>query len=179
VHRRRALRVAGVTLAATLGGCLDADRGGESGTPERPWTASDPVESPAGAHHLFVENLTETTENAWLRLRREDGATLVDGRYELPDGRGFEFENVARWARTYTITVAIDGAEPVSMTWSTAACGSGSETGKDNGSRNAAVRVRSVEGDETNRVALVVDDCDALFSPAVPIGPAEAFRLDE
>lgn len=146
----------------------------------RPWPPSDPIEDSDGVHHLYVENYTETTETAWIRVVRESGATLVDGRYELPDGRGIKFTNIASWETNYTIDLAIDGEDVTSLAWDTEACGSGSEVPGDNGSRNAAVRVKNTADDTIdNRVSLVVDQCDALFAPGVPIGPAETFRVDE
>lgn len=186
MDRREFLATVGVALAAPLSGCLD-ETGTENDSAgprtstgddssDRPWPPSDPVETPDGAHHLFVANHTDTTEQAWLRVVRKDGVALVDGRYELPDERGIEFEAIAAWETTYTIDLAIDGEDVTSLEWHTEACGSASEASGDGGSRNATVRIE--DSDTGDRVSFVVDQCDALFAPEVPTGPAEAFRLD-
>ncbi len=179
MDRREFLAATGVGLAVPLGGCT---RGAltASGSPDRPWTPSDPAESPVGVHHLFVENYTDTSEAAWLRVVREDGAALIDGRYELPDGRGIKFEDIAAWETTYTIDLAIDGEEVISLEWYTEECGDDSEASGEGGSRNAAVRVEAAPaGTDAHDVSLAVDECDALVAPGLPTGPATAFRLDE
>ncbi len=177
MDRRQFVGTAGTALCVALSGCTGGRFGGNDDRSERPRQSSGPVESPDGTHHLFVENLTDTTEPASVRVVRDDGATLVDGRYELPDGRGIRFDDVAAWERTYTVELAIDGEDPVSLQWETRECGSESES-PQGGSRNASVRVRAGAGDE-DRVSIVVDQCDAIFAPAVPVGPADNFRLDE
>lgn len=180
MDRRTVLATTGIALSAPLGGCLSTLTAGEDSTPDRPWTAGDPSEHPDGTHHLVVENHTDTTRPAWLRVVREDGAALVDGRYELPDGRGIEFEDIAAWRTTYTIDLAIDGEDVASLEWSTDECGPDSEATGDSGSRNATVRVTEPsDEDGEHRVSLVVDECDALYGPGLPTGPAEGFRLDE
>lgn len=188
MDRRAFLAMTGIALAAPLSGCASSagrgddssDSGPSSGSDssDRPWPPSDPIETPDGAHHLSVANHTDTTESAWLRVVREDGVTLVDGRYELPDERGIEFEAIAAWETTHAIDLAIDGEGVTSLEWHTEACESDSEAPGDGGSRNAIVRVTEGDSDE-ERVSLVVDRCDALFGPEVPTGPAEAFRLDK
>lgn len=176
MDRRTVLAAAGVGLATSLGGCL-ADVV-DGGPPDRPWPSSDPVDQPDGTHHLFVENLTGTTETAWIRVVRADGAALVDGRYELPDRRGIEFESLAAWETTYTVELSIDGGTVTELEWYTPGCGPDSEAPGDSGSRNASVRLEATGGAE-RQVSLVRDECDALRSPAVPVGSAETFRLDE
>lgn len=175
MDRRQFLATTAVALSTPLVGCLDGAFPAGDATPERPWAPSEPVASPDGTHHLFIENHTETTESAWVRVTDEAGEALVDGRYELPDMRGIEFEAIADWETTYTIDVAIDGEPRVSLEWVTVACGPGSEA--PDGSRNASVRVTGSSDDD--RVTLLIDQCDALYAPGVPTGPAEYFRLDE
>ncbi|MEF8756927.1 MAG: hypothetical protein V5A33_01700, partial [Halobacteriales archaeon] len=109
MNRRKFLGTTGIGLVPPLVGCLGGTTADQTTTPDRPWTPSDPTEDLEGVHHLFVENHTDTTEAAWLRVVREDGATIVDGRYELPDGRGIKFEDIAAWETTYTVELAIDG----------------------------------------------------------------------
>lgn len=177
MDRRMFLAMNGSILVAGLAGCASLIADSETETPDRPWDQSDPITDPDGTHHLFVENHTEMTETAWLRVVREDGTSLVDGRYELPDGRGLKFEAIAAWERTYRIDVAIDGEDVATVEWETPECGPDSEAPGDVGSRNAAVQVVAAEADE-NRVSLTVDQCDAVVSPSVPTGPAETFRID-
>ena len=177
MDRRKFLATTGIGLVTPLVGCLSGPTADQTTTPDRPWTPSDPIEDPDGTHHLFVENHTNTTEAAWLRVVREDGATLVDGRYELPDGRGIKFEEIAAWETTYTVELAIDGEDMATLEWYTEECGRDSEA--PDGSRNGAVRVKDVSDGDEQRVSFVMDQCDALYSPGVPIGPAEGFRLDE
>lgn len=180
MDRRTLVATAGMALSAPFGGCLGGISTGENTQPERPWSPSTTIESQGGTHHLFIENHTNTTETAWIRVVREDGATLVDGRYELPDTRGIRFENIGAWEKSYTIELAIADENPISLQWNTPECGPDSESSGDGGSRNASVRVKEPsDSDRENQVSLVVDECDALFSPGVPIGPAKGFRLDE
>lgn len=179
MDRREFLAATGVSLAVPLGGCTSSGLTA-SGSPDRPWTPSDFTESSDGVHHLFVENYTDTTEAAWLRVVREDGSALVDGRYELPDGRGIRFEDIAAWKTTYTIDLAIDGEGAISLEWYTEECGDDSEAPGGSGSRNAAVRVEAATaGTDVHDISLAVDECDALVAPRLPTGPATAFRLDE
>lgn len=173
---RRQFLATAAAFSTPLVGCLDSIPLAGDGTPERPWGPSTPEENPDGTHHLFIENHTGTTEAAWVRVTSEDGETLVDGRYELPDMRGIKFEAIARWETTYTIDLAIDGEDRVSLEWVTAACGPDSEA--PDGSRNATVRVMEPSGN-VDRVELLIDQCDALYGPGVPAGPADHFRLDE
>lgn len=180
MDRRTVLATTGIALSVPLAGCFSAVTGDETDQPDRPWPPSDPITHPEGAHHLFVENHTDSTETAWLRVVREDEATLVDGRYELPDRRGLKFEAIAAWEMTYSIDLALDGEGVTTMKWHTAACRPDSEAPRDCGSRNAAVRVMdTARDDNADRVSLVMDQCDALFAPGVPTGPADTFRRDE
>lgn len=176
MDRRQFLATTAVALSTPLVGCVDDTPLAGDATPERPWPPSESVATPHGTHHLFIENHTETTEAAWVRVTSETVETVVDGRYELPDMRGIKFDAIARWETTYTIDIALDGEERVSLEWITAECGPDSEA--PNGSRNASVRVTdpATEGD---RMELLVDQCDALYAPGVPAGSAEFFRLDE
>lgn len=180
MNRRTFLATIESILSIPLVGCLVGTTPDEGDSPERPWPPSDPIEDPDGTHHLFVENHTATTETAWLKVVREDGTSLVDGRYELPDGRGIKFESIAAWGTTYTIHLAIDGEDVASLKWDTEECGPDSEASGDSGSRNAVVRVKvASDNEDGERVSLVVDQCDALHAPGVPTGSAEAFRLDK
>lgn len=175
MDRRQFLATAGVSLSTPLVGCLDSSSAGGT-TPDRPWAPNKPVGDPNGTHHLFIENHTETTEAAWVRVTSEAGETLVDGRYQLPDMRGIKFETIAGWESTYTIDLAIDGEDRVSLDWFTAACGPDAEA--PNGSRNASLRVTEPSSGD-DRIEFLVDQCDALYAPSVPAGSAETFRLDE
>lgn len=176
MDRRQFLATTAVALSTPLIGCLDGVPLAGAATPERPWPPSESVVNSDGSHHLFIENHTETTEAAWVRVTSETGETLVDGRYELPDMRGIKFESIARWETTYTIDIAIDGEDRLSLKWVTPECGSGSEA--PGGSRNASVRVMEPSSD-VDRIELLIDQCDALYAPGVPAGSAEYFRLNE
>ena len=176
MDRRRFLATGVVALSAPLVGCLDAPSVAGDTTPEPPWVRTDPIEHPEGTHHLFVENLTETTEAAWLRVTSDASETLVDGRYELPDMRGIKFEGIAHWETNYTIDIAIGDENQISLEWFTAECGA--ESMAQDGSRNASLRVLKPSSDD-DRVTLRIDQCDALYAPSVPTGPAEYFRIDE
>lgn len=115
-----------------------------------------------------------------MRVVREDGAYLVDGRYELPDERGIEFDDVAAWETTYTVDVAIDGEPTRSVEWHTESC-NGTES-PNSGSRDAGVRVLAAEDDpdRAHRLELHVNQCDALgMASQLPAGPASTFKLDE
>lgn len=180
MDRRTFLVTTGGFLSALTAGCLGDIATDETRTPAPPWTPVGATETPDGTHHLYVENHTSVTETAWIRLLRDDGPVLVDGRYELPDERGIKFDSIAAWEQTYTIEIAIDGEDVVSRSWRTTPCDSETETRGASGSRNAAVRVTDGEpADETERITLVVDQCDALYAPGVPVGSAGYFRLDE
>lgn len=179
MNRRTFLATTGVVVAAAQSGCLGDSSAATDATPERPWPPRDPIESPDGPHHLVIANRTETTTSAWLKVTRDDGGVLVEGRYELPDRRGIRFSAIASWETEHTIHFAISGADVRPLTWTTDACGSGSEGSGTQGSRNALVRLRAAETDDANRVSIVVDECDALVAPQVPVGPGETFRLAE
>lgn len=177
MNRRTFLASTGGGLSAPLVGCLGDTTADQTTPSDQPWTPSAPIEDPDGIHHLFVENYTDTSETAWLRVGCEDGATLVDGRYELPDGRGIEFDDIAAWETTYTVELAIDGEDVAALEWHTAACDPDSEA--PDGSRNGAVQVEDAADSNERRISFVTDQCDAIRVPDVPVGPAEAFRLDE
>lgn len=174
MNRRTFLAASGVVSSIGLAGCASPL---DDGPPERPWPESDTVDDPEGTHNLFVENHTDATETAWLRVVRDDDAALVDGRYELPDGRAIQFDDVAAWGRTYTIDIAIDGEDLTSLAWDVEGCGRDSESPGDGGSRNAAVRVDGPDGNEGERVSLRVDECDAINAGIIPAGSPESFRL--
>lgn len=176
MDRRHILATAAVALSTPLVGCLDGTPLAGDATPDRPWTSGEPVENPDGTHHLFIENHTETTESAWVRVTSEAGDTIVDGRYGLPGMRGIKFDAIARWEATYRIDLAIDGEDRVSLDWFTAECGPESEA--LDGSRSATVRFTGRSSDE-GRVAFLMDQCDALYAAGVPVGSAEYFQLDE
>lgn len=176
MDRRQFLATTAVALLTPLVGCLDGTLLAGDATPERPWPPGESVTPHDGTHHLFIENHTETTKAAWVRVTSDAGETLVDGRYELPNMRGIKFEAIARWETTYTIDIALDGEDRVSLEWVTAACGPDSEA--PNGSRNASVRVTDPSSDDDG-IELLMDQCDALYAPGVPAGSAEDFRLDE
>lgn len=178
MDRRRFLATTGAALAPSVAGCLGGRTDDRSDDADRDRTTAETTGARDGVHDLFVENHTSTTETAWIGVVREDGARLVDGRYELPDERGLEFESIAAWETAYTIELAIDGEDATSLEWYTKECGPGSEAPGDSGSRNAFVRVQE-PASEDGRVSMVRDECDALHGPAVPVGPAESFRLDE
>lgn len=175
MNRRTFLSAAGVVSSIGLPGCATPL---DDSPPERPWPESDTVDDPEGTHHLFVENHTDTTEAAWLRVLRDGDVALVDGRYELPDGRAIRFADVAAWRRTYTIDVAIDGENPTSLTWAVEGCGRDSESPGDGGSRNAAVRVEAPDRNDGERIGLRVDECDAINAGTLPAGAPGSFRLD-
>ena len=180
MDRRTFLGTTGGTLSTLMAGCIGEIATDGTRTPDPPWTPVEATEPPDGTHHLYVENHTSVTETAWIRVLRDDGGVLVDGRYELPDERGIKFESIAAWEQTYTIEIAIDGEDVVSRSWQTTPCDSGTETGGKGGSRNAVVRVTDGDSaDEPNRITFVVDQCDALHAPGVPVGSADYFRLDE
>lgn len=172
MNRRTFLATAGAAVA----GCAGIT---DAGTPAPPWPVTDPIADPDGTHDLFVENHTDRSETAWLRVVRNDDAVVVDGRYELPDGRGIRFDDVAAWERAYTIDIAIDGMDRRTFDWQTADCGSDAESADDDGSRNAAVRLEDVDPGDGTRLALRVDGCDAIDTGTVPTGSAERFRLSE
>lgn len=176
MHRREFVATGAAALAGAAG-CL---ANGETATPERPWTERERVEDPDGEHDLYIENHTETSEPAWVRVVREDGAYLVDGRYELPDERAIEFDGIAAWETTYTVEVAIAGEPTRSVEWYTDSC-DGNES-PNGGSRDAGVRVLAAEDDpdQAHRLELHVNQCDALgMASTLPAGPASTFRLDE
>lgn len=179
MDRRSVLASAGGALTLSLGGCLGTNFGRDTETSPRPWTASTTTASPDGTHHLVVENHTDATRAAWLRVSEREGATLVDGRYELPDGRGIEFAELAGWETAYTIELAVDGGPTTTFSWTTPTCGADAEVSGQSGSRNATVLVEASagEGDEP-QASLVVDECDGIYSH-LPAGPAASHRLDE
>lgn len=178
MQRRAFLSSIGSSLAASLAGCTSLIERPTGEADQPPWSPSDPIVDPDGTHHLFIENRTERTETAWIRVDRDDGATLVNGRYELPDMRGIKFESIAAWEGTYTVRLAIAGGDVSTRRWQTDPCGAAQESPGDGGSRNAFVRVWPADADARDRVSLVVDECDALYGPEVPTGNADAFRLD-
>lgn len=176
MHRRELVATGGLLLAGA-GGCLGS---GDSEPPARPWTEREPIDDPEGVHDLYIENHTETAEPAWVRVVREDGEHLVDGRYELPDERGIEFAKIAAWETTYTVEVAIDGEPTRSVEWVTRSC-DGMES-PEGGSRDAGVRVLAAadDPDQEHRIELHMNNCDAVgMASQLPAGPASTFKLDE
>lgn len=178
MQRRKVLGTLGTTIAASVAGCTGLLGEGTAGGSQPPWSPSEPSDDPDGVHHLFIENRTETTETAWIRVDRDDGTTLVNGRYELPDERAIKFESIAAWERTYTIQLAIDGADIRTFEWRTDPCGNEQESPGGGGSRNAIVRLAAADAEASDRVSLVVDECDAIYGPELPTGNVAAFRLD-
>lgn len=178
VQRRAFLATMASASAASLAGCTSLIGAPSGGADRPPWSPTDPIADPAGVHHLFIENRTQTTETAWIRVDRGDGATLVDGRYELPDERAIKFDAVAGWEHTHSIRLAIDGGAVRTLSWDTDPCGDEQEASGSSGSRNAFVRLHPGDAESENRVSLVVDECDALYGPELPTGNAEVFRLD-
>lgn len=171
---------AGSALSLSFSGCLRTTFAGENETSNRPWTASTTSGTRDGTHHLVVENHTDTTRPAWLRVSKHEGPILVDGRYELPDGRGIKFAEIAGWEMAYTIELAIDGEAMTSLEWTTPTCGPDSEAPGKSGSRNATVLIKDPVGEgEEHQISLVLDECDALYGPGLPTGPASSYRLDE
>jgi hypothetical protein len=130
------------------------------------------------AHDLFVENHTDQTESAWIRVVSEDGNVLVDGTYELPDGRAIEFSDIAAWETTYSIDISLNDADVTTLEWTTKECGPGSEA-PEHGSRNAAVRYGAKDIEDGRQFDFVVDQCDAIIAGRLPSGPADGFRIDE
>lgn len=94
LDRRTILKTAGIVVCSPLAGCGSDEPADEADSPDPPWAPSEPIESPDGVHHLYVVNHTDTSEAAWLLVVREDGATLVCSRYELPDGRGSSWKRL-------------------------------------------------------------------------------------
>lgn len=178
MQRRTFVMTIGSPLAASLAGCTSPFEGPTDGTDQPPWSPSDPIDDPDAVHHLYIENRTETTETAWIRVDRDDGATLINGRYELPDERAIEFESIAAWERTYTLRLAVEERDVRTLEWRTESCGEAEESPGSGGSRNAFVRLTPAGEAASERLSLVVDGCDALYGPELPTGNADAFRLD-
>lgn len=180
MDRRSVLVSAGSALSLSFSGCLGRTFAGGNETSNRPWTASSTSGAQDGTHHLVVENHTDTTLAAWLRVSKHEGPVIVDGRYELPDGRGIKFAEIAGWEMAYTIELAIDGEETTSLEWTTPTCGPDSEAPGKSGSRNATVLIKDPVGEnEEHQISLMLDECDALYGPGLPTGPAATYRLDE
>lgn len=186
MNRRRFCALS-ATAVAGLAGCLDSDSNSRSGdspddgddntdTFERPWDRRETSRATDGVHDLFVENHTDTTEPAWLRVRHADGSVLVDGKYELPSERAIEFDSLVGWDQTWTVDIAVRGLTQQSFEWSTPTCRSDSESGAG-GSRNGAVRLET--GVDGRQFDFRSDQCDAVQTGTLPAGPAESFRLDE
>lgn len=197
MDRRQFCTLGGLTLAG-LAGCLsgsgdsdddangdpkdgrdsgNATDNGNDGDTDTRWGETETVTEVEGAHHLFVENHTDETESAWIRVVSEDDDVLVDGRYELPDGRAIEFSDIAAWETTYDIEISLEEENLTTFEWTTTECGPDSEA--PNGSRNAAVRYGADSADDSAPFDIVVDQCDAIIAGTIPSGPAEYFRLDE
>lgn len=178
MNRRSFLTTAGLTISVPIVGCVQAP--GTEGT--QPKETTDPgtqTTDSEGTHDLFVENYTEDTLTADIRVTRDDGNVLVEGRYELPNQRGIEFDDLAAWERSYTVNVAVTPADETTFEWKTSKCGPGSETPGSGGSRAATVRIEGSSGEDGKYdISLLVDQCDALYGPGLPTGPAEGFRLD-
>lgn len=181
MNRRRMMRTAGLAVTLPLAGCLNAGRFfDEHATPERPWAPSPVRGTPAGAHDLYVVNLTESRLAGWIRVVRDDTASIVNGRYDLPATGGLEFTDIGAWETTYTIEVAFDARTRISQYWSTAMCGADTLAPGETGSRNAILRILTAsDASDGERASLVTDQCDQLHKPAVPTGPAEGYRLDD
>lgn len=133
-----------------------------------------PTEDPDTRHDLVLENHDD--EDRRLAVTVEcDGDVLVDGAYELPDGRGAVFDDVAGREERYEIDATLDTGESASFTWETPSC-NGTEA--PNGSRNGAVAIESPHADES--LAFFQDQCDAIIVGAdVATGPAEQFELED
>ncbi|WP_435349659.1 hypothetical protein [Haloarchaeobius sp. HRN-SO-5] len=164
--RRRALLTTGATVSASLSGCLGrlaADgRGTDTGT-ERDWN---------GEHDLVLANYDD--EPRVLSVVVElDGETLVDGTYELPDGRGGVFEDIGRWEERYEIDAELGSGESETFVWETTGCADVDEA--PDGSRDGGVGIQSPHGD--GELSFYRDGCDALYGD-VPTGPASLFEVD-
>jgi hypothetical protein len=201
MKRRTFCTLGGLTLVG-LAGCLsssgangdgngederagDDKSGGDSGNgsnsatgtdTDSGWGQTETEAKPETPHHLFVENHTDETESAWIQVTRENDSVLVDGRYELPDGRAIEFADIAAWETTYTVEISLDREDPTTLEWRTTECGPDSEA--PDGSRNAAVRYGADDIEDGHQFDLVVDMCDAIVAGRLPSGPAEQFRMD-
>ena len=180
MNRRSFLATVGVGLSTPLVGCVQAPGSLETDGPNGSSGTDDPTTSQEPTHDLVVENYTESTLTAQIRVVEQNGPTVVDGRYELPDRRGIEFDDIAAWERIYTIELAIEGADPAVLSWHTEECGAAAESPGSGGSRNATVRIEAgSEEERAHEISMVVDECDALYGPALPTGPAKGFRIED
>lgn len=169
MNRRTFLAAAGVTPFV---GCV-----GTTESPGSETTTSEPESEPTTTkpHDLYIVNYTTTTEIATVHVRDEDGI-VVDGRYELPSERGIEFADIGAWEMTYTVELTIADTALGPLTWETESCEAIEEAPR--GSRDGYVQVR---GDETDghEATVAVGQCDAIYGPEYPTGPAEGFRVEE
>ena len=188
MNRRSFLAAAGLGLSVPLVGCVQApgsrQNDGPAGSSETDDAAGSsetdgPTTEDERRHDLVVENYTETTLMAEIRVLETDTA-IVDGRYELPDGRGIEFEDLAIWEHTYTIELSIEGGDPTAFSWQTKDCGAPEESPGSGGSRDATIRIEAdSEAQGDHQLSLLVDECDAIYGPQLPTGPANGFRLED
>lgn len=123
-------------------------------------------------HHLYLVNLDDDPRRVELTVvRRDADEAVVDGTYEIPEERGGEFRDVARWERTYDVTVTLDAGLSETFAWTTESC-AGSEL--PGGSRNGGVRIES----GATGFSFVTDSCDELLAgTGVATGPASRFEV--
>lgn len=182
MNRRHFLSFSALSLS--LSGCQEIstiDSETDSSAPPQTTIDADTesptlTQAPEHVHDLSLVNYTATTEIATVRVLDGNGNAVVEGRYELPDERGIEFEDVGAREKEYTIELTIDGTELTPLTWFTASCASVEQAPR--GSRDGYVQLRR-DGSNRLQVTLVVDGCDELIAPEYPTGPAQGYRLEE
>ena len=186
MDRRQFLSIS--ALSMFLSGCMDVsfdddtennppapnETETETSTLEPESESPTPSQTPEQPHDLYIVNYTTTTEIAIVRVLNENGEALVEGQYELPSERGIEFEDIGARETEYTVELTIDGTELMPLTWFTASCASVGE----GGSRDGYVQLRR-DGSDRLQATLAMDNCDEIFGPEYPTGPAQGFRVEE
>lgn len=182
MERRPLLATAGIVFSTPLVGCLGAvgnvGRIGDEKGEREANSGGDGTDTEPGTHHLYLVNLDDESHRVDLEV--VDGAAdepVLEGTYEIPDGRGGEFREVAAWGERYEVTATVESGPSETFCWEIESC-PGPKAEDDEaelraGSRNSSVRIEPDAAD----LSFVTDSCDAIIAGTeAPTGPARQFE---
>lgn len=169
--RRRVLASTVAGIAGALAGCLDGLANGDDADEDDEDDDIPPGGIGDGEHRLYLANLDDATHEIDLEVYdRHAEERVVDGTYELPGGKGAEFEPIAGVEIRYDVTATVADGGSLDVTWAPGPCDT---TGGS--SQNAAVRIQP-GGEE---LTLVEDNCDEISAgTSASFGPAAEFYVE-
>lgn len=125
-------------------------------------------------HHLYLVNLDDDPQRVQLTVTlQETEEKIIDSIYRIPDRRGAEFREVAKWEETYEVTATLDSGNSKSFLWETEWC---TNSEAPTGSRNGSLRIESGAAE----FSFATDNCDEIIAGTeVATGPASRFEEEE